>query len=504
MDGGALLNTWTRSAPAALAVAVVLVASAAPAEDLGDIWFEAGLAGAAMGYIHETVVRDADGRTTTIVESDFTMRRGEDLVAIRGIDEWIESPDGRALSYRQTRKMAAETLELEVTVGSERLRLRKSDGRDAVFSTVPHDGDVLFPRAIEALHVSQGFAPGSKYSFRTFDPDFEEITTYAVRVVGPEKLDILGEIRDVTKLVLTSDLYEGMEFIEWRGDDGGLWREVVPEIAMTRERTTSDIALREREAADILVVSTIATNVAIRSTHDVDDALYEVWIQGGDISELLIEDVRQRIEGTTDRGVLLRVSRVVPEPGTTIKFPVRSTPLKDYLDGNPLMQTWYPRLLGSAAKSVWGSEQDSWKAATQIERFVFDYIEDKGLGVAFASAREVLERLSGDCSEHAVLMAAMARCVSIPSKVVSGVVHTEGEFAYHMWVEVWTGETWHALDPTIGDGSVDATHVKLAESAIPGGRVAELSLGIMRFFNRLGIRVVEYTVDGETVRTPAE
>ncbi len=498
-----MLNTWTRSAPAALAVAVVLVASAAPAEDLGDIWFEASLAGAAMGYIHETVVRDADGRTTTTVESDFTMRRGEDLVSIKGVDEWIESPDGQALSYRQTRKMAVETLELEMTVGSDRLRLRKSDGRDAVFSTVPHDGDVLFPRAIEALHVSQGLAPGSEYSFRTFDPDFEEITTYAVRVVGPEKLDILGETRDVTKLVLTSDLYEGMEFIEWRSDDGRLWREEVPEIAMTRERTTSDIALRERDAADILAVSTIATNVAIRSTHDVDDALYEVWIEGGDISEFLIEDVRQRIEGTTDRGVLLRVSRVVPEPGTTIKFPVRSTPLKDYLDGNPLMQTWHPRILGTAAKSVWGSEQDSWTGATQMERWVFDFIEDKGLGVAFASAREVLESMSGDCSEHAVLLATMARCVSIPSKVVSGVVHTNGAFVYHMWVEVWTGESWYALDATIGDGSVDATHIKLAESAIPGGRVAELSLGMMRFFTRLGIRVVEYTADGETVRTPA-
>ena len=495
---------WIRSAPAALAVATALLASVATAEDPGDTWLEVSLAGASMGYVHEIVLRDADGQTTTTVESDFTMRRGEDLVSVNGVDEWVESPDGQPRSYRQTRKMATETLELEVTVGPDRLRLRKSDGRDAVFSTILHEGDVLFPAAIVALHVSQGFVAGSEYSFRTFDPDFEEITTYAVLVVGPERLDILGKIRDVTKLVLTSDLYEGMEFIEWRGSDGGLWREEVPEIEMVRERTTSDVALREREAGDILVVSTIETNVAIRSTSEVDDALYEVWVEGGDISELLIEDTRQRIEGTTDRGVLLRVSRVVPKLGTTIRFPVRSTPLKDYLDGNPLMQIWHPRLLGTAAKSVWGSEQDSWQGAVQIERFVFDYIEDKGLGVGFASAREVLERLSGDCSEHAVLMAAMARAVAIPAKVVSGVVHDHGEFAYHMWVEVWTGEAWHALDPTIGEGSVDATHIKLAESAIPGGRVAELSLGILRVFNRLGIRVIEYTVDGETVRAPAQ
>lgn len=493
-----------RTAPAALAVVAALLVTPASAESQIDVWYEATLAGAAMGYMHETAVGDEGGEVTTTLESDFTMRRGGDLIAVKGLDVWVESADGQPVSYRQTRKLAVATLELEMTVAGERLRLRKSDGTDAMFSTLPYDGDVLFPRAIEALHVSRGFVQGDEYSFKTFDPDFEEITTYTARVEGTVQLDILGESRDLTKLVLTSELYEGIEFIEWRGRDGRLWREEMPQLETARERTTSDAALREREAADILAVSMIPTNVAIRLPQGVDDALYEVWVDGEDVSGFLTEDLRQRVEGTTERGVLLRVSRETPAPGTTMQFPVRSTPLKDYLDGNPMMQTWYPRLLGTAAKRVWGSDQDTWKASTQIERWVYESIEDKGMGVAFASAREVLERMSGDCSEHAILMAAMARAVAIPTKVVSGIVHTQGEFAYHMWVEVWTGEDWYALDPTMGTGSVDATHIKLAESAIPGGRVAELSLGILRVFNRLGVRIVEYTVDGETVRTPAQ
>jgi len=499
-----VLNTRIRTAPAVLALAALMLAAPGPAAETSEVWFEATLGGDAMGYLHETVVRGEDGQLTTMVESDYTMRRGQDLVAIKGIDEWVESADGLPLSYRQTRKMAVETLELEVTVAPDRLRLRKSDGTDAMFSTVPHDGDFLFPRAVEALHVAKGLVPGTEYSFKAFDPDFEEITTYEVLVVGEERLDILGEARDATRLVLTSELYEGMEFIEWRSKDGALLREEAPDFGTARQLTSSDAAMREKEAADILAVSRIATNVALRSAGDVDDALYEIWVEGDDVSNFIIEDLRQKIEGTTDRGVLLRVSRVVPEPGTTMKFPVRSTPMKDYLDGNPLMQTWYPRLLGTAAKQVWGSEHDTWTGASQIESWVYEKIEDKGMGVAFASAREVLERLSGDCSEHAILMAAMTRAVSIPTKVVSGVVHTNGEFAYHMWIEVWTGEGWFALDPTIGAGSVDATHIKLAESAIPGGRVAELSLGIMRYFNRLGVNIVEYTAGGDTVGTPAQ
>jgi hypothetical protein len=491
----------TGTLSAAVVLAAVLLSMPASAENLSDDWFEATLAGAAMGYMHEMVISE-NGQVTTTLESDYTMRRGGDLVAIKGVDEWVESSDGRPVSYRQTRKLSSRTLELDVTVGPDRFRLRKSDGHDAVFSAVAYDGEVLFPHAIEALHVAKGFVAGREYAFQMFDPDFEEVTTCAVRVAGPERLDILGKSRQLTKLVLTSPLYEGMEFIEWRDAEGKLWREEVPGLAFARQRTRGDAALKEREAADILAVSTISTNVALRSPRDVDDALYEIWVEGEDISQLVMEDLRQHVEGRTERGVLLRVTRTVPEEGKTIEFPVRSTPLKDYLDGNPMMQTWYPRLLGTAAKSVWGSNHDSWTGATQIERWVYEKVENKGLGVAFASAREVLERLSGDCSEHAILMAAMCRAVAIPAKVVSGIVHTNGEFEYHMWVEVWTGEGWYALDPTIGAGSVDATHIKLAESAIPGGRVAELSLGVMRVFNRLGVRIVDYTVDGETVRTP--
>jgi transglutaminase-like putative cysteine protease len=240
--------------------------------------------------------------------------------------------------------------------------------------------------------------------------------------------------------------------------------------------------------------------VAIPRPTSVDEALFEIWLEDGDITESLPEDLRQSIEGTTERGVLLRVRRVVPNADEAVEFPVRSTPLKEYLDGNALMQTWYPRILGTAAKSVWGAQHNTWRGAVLIERWVYDYVEDKGLGTAFASAREVLESLRGDCSEHAILMATMARSVAIPSKLVAGVVHHEGEFAYHMWVETWTGgDDWYALDPTIGEGSVDATHIKLAESSVRGGRIAELSIGVMKVFNRLRIRVVEYTVDGETI-----
>jgi len=160
------------------------------------------------------------------------------------------------------------------------------------------------------------------------------------------------------------------------------------------------------------------------------------------------------------------------------------------------MQTWYPILIAAAAKCVRGTDGDAWEGAREIERFVNAHVENKGFGTAFGSAAEVLSTRAGDCSEHAVLMAAMTRAVGIPSKLVSGLVYHEGGFAYHMWVEVWTGDGWYALDPTIGDGSVDATHIKLAESAAKDAVVADLSVGVLRTWRRLNIRIVDYASAG--------
>lgn len=489
-----------RTAAAALAaVTAMTLASPTFAADR-DLWFEVSLGGSSMGHMHEVLTVGDDGMLTTSLTSDMAMMRGDELVSVKGTDVWVESPDGTPVSYMHTRKLAMETIELDVTAEPGRLRLRKSDGRDAVFTTIEFEGELLFPAGIERLHVDKGFVEGSEYTFQAFDTDFEEVAVFNVRVEGRETLTILGESRELMKLVLTSDLYEGIEFIEWRSADGELWRDEAPQLDSARERSTGDLAMREKEAEELLAVTSIPSNVAISDPRTVDDALFELWVEGGDISESLPEDVRQSVEGTTNRGVLLRVSRVVPSGPSTVKFPVRDTSMKDYTDGNALMQTWYPRILGTAVKQIWGTNNDPWDGAVNVEKWVYNYIEDKGLGTAFASAQEVLENMSGDCTEHAILMATMARAVGIPTRLAAGIVHYEGDFAYHMWVEVWNGEAWYALDPTVGRGSVDATHIKLADSAVRGGRVAELSVGIMRVFNRLGVKVIEYTVDGETVR----
>jgi transglutaminase-like putative cysteine protease len=91
--------------------------------------------------------------------------------------------------------------------------------------------------------------------------------------------------------------------------------------------------------------------------------------------------------------------------------------------------------------------------ARDLADFVAAYITDKDLSRRFDPASVVARRRQGDCTEHAVLLAALCRLFGLPARVVTGfVVLTAGEgaphAAAHAWVEVFEGGRWALADAT--------------------------------------------------------
>lgn len=96
----------------------------------------------------------------------------------------------------------------------------------------------------------------------------------------------------------------------------------------------------------------------------------------------------------------------------------------------------------------------------EIEQFVFDYIDDKNYRATFDLASKVARTRSGDCTEHAVLLAALARVHGLPARLVMGVVLViEGDdiSGYgHAWTEVHHEGSWQLLDGTAPESVDDA------------------------------------------------
>ena len=89
----------------------------------------------------------------------------------------------------------------------------------------------------------------------------------------------------------------------------------------------------------------------------------------------------------------------------------------------------------------------------QLERFVFDHIANKTYSRSFDLASRVAATGEGDCTEHAVLLAAIARAQGLAARVVFGVLvldFDDGLFAFgHAWTEIFDDGAWQIRDATM-------------------------------------------------------
>ena len=119
-----------------------------------------------------------------------------------------------------------------------------------------------------------------------------------------------------------------------------------------------------------------------------------------------------------------------------------------------------------------------------IEEWVYRNVK-KVPTFSLPTARDVFVKKVGDCNEHAVLFAALARASGIPCAIASGMVYASDGFYYHAWDLVNIDGAWAPVDSTFGQFPADATHVVLGVGDISDG------VEIMQFLTNIRIQVVE-------------
>lgn len=138
--------------------------------------------------------------------------------------------------------------------------------------------------------------------------------------------------------------------------------------------------------------------------------------------------------------------------------------LARYRMPNAWVQSDHPRLraLARSARANGSIEGRMHK----LVRFVQKYMDGSRQSLGYASSLQAADSRSGDCTEYALLLAALARAGNIPARVVGGLVyssHFTGKgnvFSPHAWVQIWNGTRWVSFDAGIGE--FDSTHVVLA------------------------------------------
>jgi len=489
----------------------LLFAAAATAEEskvLSDDWHVLRVFGQDSGYVRTRVVRDGE-IVSTMVETNLSMKRAGAEMRILQTETTTERvADGSILEIRSKRRMSDYDAEVDVRFEGTKAKVVTTIAGKSRETKQECGEGVVGPYRIDQLTRGTGFAEGATFDARMFLSDLGGPTEVTVTVGGEEEVELLDGKKE--KLVRTETLFTKLKFkaLAWVDATGRIKKTRVSLGGMEMESVLATEELARRAAAGSMPLPDAFAHSLLTPLHPVpfprelDRATYRIRAK----EEMPdFADSRQVVEKREEDGaILLRIDRKVPPEGHTGTRPLADPPkgIAACLAPNSMLQSDAPEIR-EIARDVVGEEHDAWKAARTLERWVRDNVTEKSMDVGFASALEVCRNRKGDCTEHAVFLCALCRAAGIPSRVAMGLVCIGDVFGGHAWTEVWIDGDWYALDGTLGQGSVDPTHITLARMTLEDAAPAEAFVGLLLGLGNLEIDPVEVVFKGKTLH-PAE
>jgi hypothetical protein len=157
-------------------------------------------------------------------------------------------------------------------------------------------------------------------------------------------------------------------------------------------------------------------------------------------------------------------------------------------------------LLARQAASLVPGETDPVRIAAAVYAWVAGRFRFQMGSVLFGTSSETVRDLTGDCSEAAILTAALLRARGVPARVALGFASLgKGVFIGHAWGEAWLDGGWVGVDAALRQFPAGAERVKLADLDGRGDmRIAAANL-MMRTISNLDIEIVAAWKDGKSL-----
>jgi Transglutaminase-like superfamily len=378
-----------------------------------------------------------------------------------------ETPDGQLLTYEyEMGTSPTGTTKSVGTVDGERLRIDTTIAGITNSKTIPWDATVKSPAYQERLLREEGLKPGETKTFRAFIPEFNQISEIKIAAQDVREVTLPGgKRRDLLKAKVTQSVLPTMPMTAWIDDKGELVMVESDLLGQTMRflEVAKEDALREIAGAELdLAVNTLIPATPIDDPHRTRKVVYRIHVPDEDAASLFATSETQQVKAIDRETVEVTVtSKPISKTWGRVKAPA------EFTEPAALLQSNDPKIREHVNRAV-SPDRTEGEAALALERYVHEKLDKKNFSTAFASAAEVAESLEGDCSEHAVLLAALLRARGIPSRVAIGLVYVpgQGKMGGHMWTEALFSDGWVPLDATLGRGGIGGGHLKVAESSL--------------------------------------
>ncbi|HNQ21471.1 MAG TPA: transglutaminase family protein [Phycisphaerae bacterium] len=490
---GWVLPVWAGSTPGPLDP------NDPPQGRFSDDWLEVYLSGSKIGYGQSTMSRAGD-LIHSRMHLSIQLARANQKVGIAITQEFTEKLDGTPVSFSSEMDMAQAKLSLKGTIEQGKVTVVASQFGVENKSTYDFPAGAVMLWGAFRESLLRGFQPGTEYTLKMYVPDLRlDDGVEAVTRVGEwESFTVRGkELRGQRVTVGMSTPGGSYETITWVDKHGWTLKATVPMPGVGNlEMITSDeeSALAEFVPPEFFMQTTIP--VRPLPTDRLKQVKYRISgkdpaLQLNSLPTTGMQAVRNVPDGTAEVTVT-RQEHKLPADAQPLPPPAV---LAEYLQSNLMMNLQDPELIKLAEQAA-GDVTEPFALADRLRRFVSDYVKTKSLNIGFATANEVCRNKEGDCSEHGILLAALARLRGLPSRVVVGLAYVpqfggrEHLFGYHLWTQVWIHGAWYDIDAALGETQCGPTRIALAVSSLKDAGLADLSLPLIKMIGSLNLEVL--------------
>lgn len=363
-----------------------------------------------------------------------------------------ERIDGTPLSLWRRVVSGPSTLQASARIAGSRIELQRREGSRTWRTTLAAPADLLVDAGLQRRIAAQ---PRDRpWSF-----DYSEIDLAAAQIVAVRLSSSGVAIGD--RLELLRETGQGAALSRQRLDWSPTLQRLLPSWefagAQFRSRACDADCSGEAQYYDLLAGLIVASPYHVPASRRRKTLRYLLESGDGHAPEL---------PATGEQAVVRRGSRSV----VTIcadcgdEAAPDESALARYRAANAWVQSDHPSLRSLARNARASGTIEA--RMHRLVRFVQAYMIGGRQTLGYASALQAAEARGGDCTEFAVLLAALARAHQIPARVVGGLLYSsrftgrQNVFSPHAWVQVWNGTRWISFDAGVGD--FDSTHVVLA------------------------------------------
>ena len=416
----------------------------------------------------------SEGKVTTSEEVSITISRGGISMTVEMKETSIETTSGEPLGFESTQKLGAMAMKMTGQVDKQgKVTLTTNSMGSEQKSTLQWPQGAVMIEGLRLITLKKGLKEGTQYSVKIFSAGMMQAVDTRVSIGPEQNVDLLGRVVTLREVKTTLIMPGAGEIVStsYYDKDFRMQKSIMPIAGMQVELVACarEFALGQNDVLELIDKMFLKSPELLNNLASVKSITYHLSPVKEGANFTIPTNDNQKAQRLANGKTILKVEPVAAPAG--VKFPYEGTDaaILEAMEPTRFLQSDNKQVIDLARRAV-GRTKDAAEAARKIEAFVAEYVENRSLSVGYASAAEVAASRQGDCSEFAVLTAAMCRAVGIPAQVVAGVAYVDDflgnrGFGGHAWTQAYIGDKWIGLDASFrggGRGAYDAGHIALA------------------------------------------